>query len=64
MEYVSKINIFGLKMMVKSGLEKDISNSSMREIIFPYFIKVLLQKRDKKLPSSCMEEFQKKPCGV
>ena len=22
MEYVSKINIFGLKMMVKSGLEK------------------------------------------
>ena len=24
MEYVSKINIFGLKMMVKSGLEKNI----------------------------------------
>ena len=24
MEYVSKINIFGLKMMVKSGLEKTI----------------------------------------
>ena len=24
MEYVSKINIFGLKMMVKSGLEKII----------------------------------------
>ena len=22
MEYVSKINIFGLKMMIKSGLEK------------------------------------------
>ena len=30
-EYVSKLNIF--------GLEKDISNSSMREIVFPYFIK-------------------------
>ena len=39
MEYVSKIHIFGLTMMVKSGLEKDISNSSMREIVFPYFIK-------------------------
>ena len=24
MEYVSKINIFGLKMMVKSGLENNI----------------------------------------
>ena len=24
MKYVSKINIFGLKMMVKSGLEKTI----------------------------------------
>ena len=40
MEYVSKSNIFGLKMMVKSGLEFFFSNSSMRETIFPYFIKV------------------------
>ena len=61
MEYVSKINIFGLKMMVKSGLEKDISNSSMREIIFPYFIKLLLQKRTKNYLLPAWKNFKKKP---
>ena len=34
MEYVSKINIFGLKMMVKSGLEKIFLK------FLPYFINV------------------------
>ena len=34
MEYVSKITIFGLKMIVKSGLEKFILESSIRKIIF------------------------------
>ena len=36
MEHVSKVYTFGLKMMVKSGLEKIF----LRETIFPYFIKV------------------------
>ena len=40
MESVSKNRIFGLKMMVKSGLEKYFLNSSKRETTFPYFIKV------------------------
>ena len=31
MEYVTNINIFGLKMMVKSDLEKYFWNSSMRK---------------------------------
>ena len=34
MEYVPKINIFGLKMMVKRGLEKIIKKFSMPNIIF------------------------------
>jgi hypothetical protein len=34
MKYVSKINIFGQKMMVKSGQEKLFWNSSMRKSIF------------------------------
>ena len=33
-EYVHKVDIFGLKMMVKSGLEKVFWNSSMRKMIF------------------------------
>jgi hypothetical protein len=34
MEYVSKINIFGLNMMVKSGLDIYFLNSSMRKAFF------------------------------
>ena len=34
MEYVSKINIFDLNMMVKSGLEFFFWNSSMRKAFF------------------------------
>ena len=41
MEYVSKINIFGLKMMVKSGLEKNILKFLQAQSYFP-----LLQKRE------------------
>ena len=40
MESVPENTIFGLKMTVKSGLEIFFWNSSMRETIFPYFIKV------------------------
>ena len=35
----SKITIFGLQMLMKSGLEKIISNPSMRKVNFPYFLK-------------------------
>ena len=38
MEYIPKITIFGLKMMVKSGLEKYFYNSSMRKPFSFYFI--------------------------
>ena len=34
MEYIPKINIFGLKMMVKSGLEKIILKFLHAEAIF------------------------------
>jgi hypothetical protein len=34
MEYVHKVNIFGLKMMVKSGLEKIILKFLHAEAIF------------------------------
>jgi hypothetical protein len=34
MEYVQKVNIFGLKMMVKSGLEKIILKFLHAEAIF------------------------------
>ena len=34
MEYVSKINIFGLKMMVKSGLEKTFLKFLHAQAIF------------------------------
>ena len=34
MEYVSKINIVGLKMMVKSGLEKNILTFLHAQAIF------------------------------
>ena len=34
MEYASKINIFGLKMMLKSGLEKYFLNASMGKAFF------------------------------
>ena len=37
MEYVYKINIFGLKMMMKSGLEKIFWNPSMREDGYFYY---------------------------
>ena len=40
MESESKITIFGLKMMVKSGLKTYFWNSSMQETTFPHFIKV------------------------
>ena len=41
MEYGWHFSIFGLKVMVKSGLEFFFFwNSSMRETTFPYFIKV------------------------
>jgi hypothetical protein len=40
MESVSKNTIFGLKMMVKSGLKNYFWNSSMRETTFPFSIKV------------------------
>ena len=40
MESVSKNTIFGLKMMVKSGLEKIFLKFLHTETIFPYFIKV------------------------
>ena len=39
MESVSKNAIFGLKMMVKSGLEKFILESHHAGNYFPYFIK-------------------------
>ena len=38
MESVFKIKILGLKMMVKSGLEKMFLEFLHEEIIFPYFI--------------------------
>ena len=39
MEYVSEINIFGLKMMVKSGLEKIFLKSLYEQGLFqtPWF---------------------------
>ena len=40
MESVSKNTIFGLKMMVKSGLEKIFLKFLHAEITFSYFIKV------------------------
>ena len=40
MESVPKNTIFGLKMMVKSGLDKSFWNSFMADTIFSYFIKV------------------------
>ena len=36
-EYVTKNNIFGLKMMMKSGLEKIFLNSSMRSPCYLYY---------------------------
>ena len=39
-EYVSKIDIFGLKMMVKSGLSKIILKVFHEQNYFPYFIKL------------------------
>ena len=41
MEYVSKINIFGLKMMVESGLEKNILKFLHAQTYFSYLIKML-----------------------
>ena len=40
MESVSKIDIFGLKMMVKSGLEKSILKFLHQQNYFFYFIKM------------------------
>ena len=40
MEYVSKINILGLKMMVKIGLEKIILKFLHAQNIFFYFMKM------------------------
>ena len=41
MEYVPKINIFGQKMLVKSGLEKrNILKFLHVKNFFPYFIKL------------------------
>ena len=37
MEYVSKINIFGLKMMVKSGVEKIFLKFLHAQAIFKHF---------------------------
>ena len=39
MEYVSKINIFGLKLMVKSGLEKIFMKSLHAQEVF--YIKIV-----------------------
>ena len=41
--YVSKINIFGLKMMVKSGLGKIILKSLHAQSYFSYFIGIFVQ---------------------
>ena len=47
MEYVSKITILGLKMMVKSGLEICILKFLHVEILlFPYFIKLQIQNKN------------------
>ena len=43
MEYVPKINIFGLKMMAKSGLEKNILKFLHAQNFLFYFIAQNLQ---------------------
>ena len=60
MESVSKNTIFGLKMMVKSGLEKNLFEipASMRKTTFSYFIKVPKITNSVINLSSCMEVFQ------
>ena len=40
-QIVAKNTIFGLKMMVKSGLEKSFRNPSMRETILPMLFHIL-----------------------
>jgi hypothetical protein len=60
MEYVSRINMFSLKMMVKSGLEKNILKFLHAQFFF-YFKKMLKNANSvKKRPFLSMEGFQKK----
>ena len=61
MESVSKDTIFGLKMMVKSGLEKIFLKFLHAGDYFPSFIKVP-KITNSVIKSSCMEGFQKKKC--
>ena len=68
MEYASKnskINILGLNMTVKSGLEKNILKYLHAQNYLSYIIKLpKIENWISKWPSFCMQEFHKKKCVV
>ena len=62
MEYLSKINIFGLKMIVKSGLEKIFLKFLLAQVFFG--LTDLLHKWEDFCPTLQIQNKKVYVCGV